>query len=139
MLCHFLTVLSLQKKRDFWRSISLALGFLYVQNRVKLKKIQVISILILNCYECHFNLIKSESVMMNHWKQFWCLGSLPVAPKSVSTSTAVCDDFGTGATNHYFGQKDGPPPPIFFIALFRIPCTKNVLGWSSKSRDEGEG
>ena len=77
--------------------------------------------------------------MMNHWKQFWCLGSLPVAPKSVSTSTAVCDDFGTGATNHYFGQKDGPPPPIFFIALFRIPCTKNVLGWSSKSRDEGEG
>ena len=137
MLCHFLTVLSLQKKRDFWRSISLALGFLYVQNRVKLKKIQVISILILNCYECHFNLIKSESVMMNHWKQFWCLGSLPVAPKSVSTSTAVCDDFGTGATNHYFGQKDGPPPPIFFIALFRIPCTKNVLGWSSKSRGEG--
>ena len=34
MLCHFLTVLSLQKKRDFWRSVSawnLALGFLYVR------------------------------------------------------------------------------------------------------------
>ena len=137
MLCHFLTVLSLQKKRDFWRSISLALGFLYVQNRVKRKKIQVISILISNYYEWHFQPYKKWVCDDEPLKTVLMLRFITSGAKICQYvyCCLCCDDFGTGATNHYFGQKDGPTNPL---QLFRIPCTKNFLSTYTKSRDEKE-
>ena len=101
MLCHFLTVLSLQKKRDFWRSVSawnLALGFLNVRKwrmvhfwrensnncLFKVFPISTIPTIFLkqicdffSMLRMTFQPLKSESLMMNHWKnhwkQFWCL------------------------------------------------------------------
>ena len=163
MLCHFLTVLSLQKKRDFWRTVSawnLALGFLYVRKwrmvhfwRKNSNPISIFeyfrrfswnkfAIFFSVLKEWHFNLQKVSLLMMNHWKnhwkQFWCLTMFITSGAKICQYVYCCLRwFWHGSHQSLLWTKRWAHPPIFFIVLFRIPCTKNVLSSTLLKRRKG--
>ena len=92
--------------------------------------------------EWHFNLQKVSLLMMNHWKnhwkQFWCLTMFITSGAKICQYVYCCLRwFWHGSHQSLLWTKRWAHPPIFFIVLFRIPCTKNVLSSTLLKRRKG--